>query len=290
MRRAKKKFLGLLGLSLVAVMTTVAISMPTPEAAAITTVTDTIEVRVIGGTPAVDLRSSVEGKNVSSPHFTLNMDYENVARAKIYLRYVDDGSEPVEIAVYNDLESPAGSIYAGFMLDKYGEYIVTAEAFGYDGTPAPEDYIRFKYVPVVASVSLNQVSGKYEITLESYGSDVNEVSYYLGNEEIATLTKDNFNQIVSFSMAGRPSGTYTINVVAKSDTGAMIYSPLALTIDYEAAEVPNAGTPDTGGLFKNLNISREDYLVTGLILFFVLGVVAFGIVARGHKKSSKKRH
>ena len=30
-------------------------------------------------------------------------------------------------------------------------------------------------------------------------------------------------------------------------------------------------------------VSKEDYLVTGLIVFFVFGVVAFGIVARNRK-------
>ena len=30
--------------------------------------------------------------------------------------------------------------------------------------------------------------------------------------------------------------------------------------------------PNTGGLFESLNISQSDYLITGLIIFFVVGV------------------
>lgn len=53
--------------------------------------------------------------------------------------------------------------------------------------------------------------------------------------------------------------------------------------------VPNTGAPDTGGLFQDLNISKEDYLITGLIVFFVLGIVGFGVVTSNHKSATTRR-
>ena len=45
-------------------------------------------------------------------------------------------------------------------------------------------------------------------------------------------------------------------------------------------EDPDIVVPDTGSFFKNLNISNEDYIITGLIIFFVFSIIGFGIVAR----------
>lgn len=171
----------------------------------------------------------------------------------------------------------------------YGKYSISARVVGYDGV-YDEDTVVFYYLPIDASYSINPITGEYEVKIVSAGDDVASADIYLENTLLGTLTHAEFaNGKVSFSLAGKPSGKYTVMIVAKDAAGNMIHVPFTLTIEYNAAVVPDAGAPDTGGLFQNLNISREDYLTTGLIMFFVLGVVGFGIVARGRRDNSKKR-
>lgn len=55
---------------------------------------------------------------------------------------------------------------------------------------------------------------------------------------------------------------------------------------YKVSWYGTVPVPDTGSFFQNLNISREDYLITGLIVFMVVGVVAFGVVARNRKSKT----
>lgn len=288
MKKTQKKYLGFAGLLAVAGMTTVAANIPSPEAKAISAITETIEVRVVGDTPAVSLESAVDGKSISSSTFALDLNYENATKVTLYRTLVGSDEGPVQIAVFDDLNYDAGSLRnLKFSLDKYGKYIITAEAIGYDNAPAPEEYIKFDFVPVVASLGTNPVTGKYEVAIDSYGEDVKEIKIYLGDTLLNTLSYNEFSDITAFSLAGQPSGTYMVKVVARNASGETIYIPFEIEIKYEATVVPDAGSPDTGGLFRNLNISREDYMITGLIVFFVLGIVAFGIVAKGRRSSKK---
>ena len=171
----------------------------------------------------------------------------------------------------------------------YGQYKITVRGVGYDGV-YDEEYAVFYYLPVEVTYEVNPVTGEYELKIVSAGDDVSSVEAYLNDDYIGSLKRAEFEGgDIAFSMAGRPTGTYTITVIARDVHGNEIYAPITLTLDYTATEVPDAGAPDTGGLFKNLNISSEDYLTTGLIMFFVLGVVALGIVFGGRRSEAKKR-
>ncbi|MBR0488486.1 hypothetical protein IJJ39_02325 [Candidatus Saccharibacteria bacterium] len=85
------------------------------------------------------------------------------------------------------------------------------------------------------------------------------------------------------------TGSYEVIVKYYDKDGNLI--GIGSSFTFYVDRIPNAGAPDTGGLFHNLDISRADYLATGLIVFFVFAVVALGVVMRSRKttKSSKKR-
>ncbi len=80
-------------------------------------------------------------------------------------------------------------------------------------------------------------------------------------------------------MNGLDSGDYTAVIAFKNKYGYTVATK-TIKIHYVAKSMV---VPDTGGLFKGLNISREDYLITGFVVFMIMGVVAFGIVARNKK-------
>lgn len=85
-------------------------------------------------------------------------------------------------------------------------------------------------------------------------------------------------------------GGYTVVVEYKDEDDDTVGQPAEF--EFFAPEPPSAGTPDTGSFFHNLDISRADYIATGLIVFFVFAVVALGVITRNRKtttKHSKKR-
>ena len=190
----------------------------------------------------------------------------------------------------------------------YGKYIVSVKGVGYDGV-YDEDSVLFYYLPVYARAEVDSVTGKHYVDMEyaAYEGEVEEGEELKG--EVAKIIINVYDKDgvlvealspievlppvtrveIPFAAKEMPSGTYTISVSAYGIDGDELYKPYVLTTEYKAAEVPDAGAPDTGGLFQNLNISKEDYLVSGLIVFFVLGIVAFGIVAR-NKKTTPRKH
>ena len=85
-------------------------------------------------------------------------------------------------------------------------------------------------------------------------------------------------------MSGLPGGVYPGRIKFIDGEGSPIGRGIKVRIHWEGEEP--IVVPDTGGLFQNLNISREDYLITGAVVFMIIGVVAFGIVKRN--RSSKK--
>lgn len=182
----------------------------------------------------------------------------------------------------------------------YGKYIVTVQGY-VDNVILAEDSVLFYYLPISATTNVDDLTGKHYVDLD----------YLTGNtgaEEIAKIVLDVYNENgelvealspitvlppvknveIPFAAKNMPSGIYKISVSAYNTNGERLYEPYILTIEYKATVVPDAGVPDTGGLFQDLNISKEDYLISGLIVFFVLGIVAFGVVTRSARRDSKK--
>ena len=85
-------------------------------------------------------------------------------------------------------------------------------------------------------------------------------------------------------------GTFTITVTGTSAEGVPVQKIVTVTFK-EGGSGPSPDddgkivVPDTGGSATGLNISREDYLITGLIVFATLGVLAFWLVKR--KKNNR---
>ena len=80
------------------------------------------------------------------------------------------------------------------------------------------------------------------------------------------------------SMDGLDSGEYTAVITYRNKYGHQVGNSKTIKIKYNAGEA--IIVPDTGSFFQNLNISREDYLITGLAVFMIIGVVAFGVIIK----------
>lgn len=89
------------------------------------------------------------------------------------------------------------------------------------------------------------------------------------------------------------NGHYSFQVTTYDKDDNIINSTI---INTEIDDIPNtggdpAGTPDTGSLFKNLNVSKEDFMITGLLVFFTVAGAGLIFVKKRHgaKTSFKRR-
>lgn len=321
MKRAHKTIVGVFGLVLVVAMTFFAANIKIPETSAVSSTADSIVVRVVGSIPKINFVQP--GKNIATtePNQSFKIDYSNVESIELTLVYTNkDGvsrafrlSDPNN-PEYNPSET-AGTLTQSINLDEYGNgtFVFTVKGTGSDKIVA-SDTLTIKYAPIVTNVEINPGTGESEIgkpgdaiiTIEHDDEEVSVEDSTVnicinGNEKCFKYDFKDIPQdgkIIIPSSELKPGDTISVEVVAHDKNGNKIDEifnennhieyedtdvPNTNDPDEEETEIPNTGTPDTGGLFKKLNISKEDYLITGLIVFFVFGVVAFGIVAKKHK-------
>ena len=317
MTKTQKRIFGCFGLGLVTAMTVVAASVPLPIASA-TTMTDTIRVRVVDGTPTIDVSASVGNDEVTTdPQVTIDMTFDSVDTINITLDYTDlDGVVHHYDGIYNySPDGLPGDASIPVTSDKgYGHYVYTITATGY-GDGAPEErVVEFTYAPYTATAEQNKDNdGKtIDVTIGTPAPEINKVQVVINGVVVDTIDANNLPGTFHYSpeLVGgnvNEDGTYNVQVIGiHIETDAegnpildgegnpietVIYrtssADRGLIVDFTAVPVSPAGIPDTGGLFNNLNVSREDYLITGVIVFLVIGIVAFGIVARNRKSNSK---
>lgn len=316
MKKTHKKVLGLFGLGAVAVTTVIAATLPAPGASAATstTMTDTINVRVVGYSSEIRIIAPTSESTSSSPEQEVKFDYQGVSNITIRLEYTDlDGATQSKVIDSTSMsEDEYGTYDKVFNLWElglgYGDYVLTVEGSG--ATGADSDSVSFSYYPVDSSIEQNSQggdgqgdgdendssdNGDYTINfdfdnsgeVEIIGADIT-ISDQDGNVK-KTIEVDPFpvdSIDVSLSDYGLPSGVYTITVrVAYRYNGKIYYRYFSYTVNYRAGSVK---TPDTGGL-GGLNISKTDYLITGLIIFGIVGVGSFSYIAKKSKKSPRKR-
>lgn len=314
MEKTKKNILGLLGLFLVAAVTTFAALLPLPGANAVnsaSSVTDNVSVRVVGDTPKVGLTSPENELITKDPNQTISFDYENVSRVTVEITYEDlEGNIHTYQLDNFDADYNAGSKSYTLNLDEderfgYGDYTVRVVGDGYGAENVDEDVIAFHYSHHIGGVdesSDGTVTVDPGVDPEDERITRVEINVYneageIVNELSPVDITAPFDPVeLPFAEKGLPTGWYTIEITEYDSEGNIIHQR-DFRIYYEAPEipVPSAGAPDTGGLFAGLNISRADYLITGLIIFGLTALASLICVIRGrrqkaHSASAKKRH
>ena len=292
MKKTKKRVLGLLGLALVIITTIFAAFLPNPEASAeggITSVTDTISVRVVGSVPDILNIKPVSGSVFIYPDQDLSFDYENVEYLTITIYYTDkdDVEHVIPLLEKDDPESFVNYIPGTYStsLDLlaedygYGEYRVEIVGIGFNDIKDFET-IEFAFYPVVGEANEAE-DGKVYLDLQ----------YDTENENINTIginIYDENGNLVNTLSPITVNSPDMLEITAYNAEGEALYKPYITYYYYEMIPVPNTGT-----LFSNLNISRADYLVTGLIIFFVAAILGIVFVTKGKNSKSRlnrKRH
>ncbi len=312
MNKHQKNFLGILGLILVIATTVFAMLMPSPKTSATTSsVTDTITVRVVGATPRVDFQDFDSGSVLMTPENNFLISYENVETVTITVRYIDlNGVEHT----YEYPDSPIDANYEPGTYDLsmlpyqdadnqrgYGEYYITVTGEGVDGI-ADEDVIHYYYYPIDGTISDNDEDGNMDLELtydQEQCSGVNlcvdhiVINVYDENgnlvPELSPIEVDapTTNVKLPFADQDLPYGTYTVKIIPYDQYGNYLGFTRTLTIEYKGEEeIP---VPNTGSLFGGLNISKTDYLVTGLIIFGITGIGGLVFISKRSKKGLGRR-
>ncbi len=303
MKKQTKRVFGLCGLAVVGVTTAIAASLPAPITAATDgnmSSTDTVIVRVVSDKADVNVGGVENGSVVISPSQKLIVDYsDGVKMLSAKLIYTDiNGNTDTYNFETKDVDYHSGVwelpvdltslVGEGGIRFGYGHYKFVAEGTGHSGVP-DTDALEFDYVAAIGgfggedddyNVIVNiESDGKYPTELKVYDKDNNPIACVS-----TTVPAGTTQTILPFADCGMMSGEYKI-VLSSIGPGGNVISTYAFMIDYIApGELP---VPNTGSITAGLNISRTDYLITGLIIFGIIAVLGIVAIVR-RRKSSKK--
>ena len=310
MKGKKKKFLGLLGLFLVVATTTFAALIPLPGANAEgrecvgacleSSATDEVVVRVVGNKPLVRFTSPQSGLLTKEPNINLGLDYENVDEVWVEVEYTDLNGQThkTELDRFKiGLDEPiSGHRDYSMNLDEYGhgDFKVTVHGAANGVETAPADTIEFTYTTHTGGAWQDPETGKVVVDpgvepddrrVDHVEANVYDEDGNLVDELSPTEFKEPFDpQELDFSKHDLPSGWYTVEIIQYDQYGDQVGQPRYFTFWYERPEI---AVPNTGDFFAGLNISRTDYLLTGLIVFGLAAGLGLFFVVRGRKEKAK---
>lgn len=314
MKKTPKRVLGILGLLLVVATTVFAVFLPDPSASAISsTVTDTIVVRVLSSKPKIEITDPATSVDIAHATQEVKFEYLYLSHIYVLLQYVDsDGNEhTITLKTYDTtLDFETGDDYGEGSLEidfaavsegdprGYGDYVVRFIGDGLDGVQC-EDAVTFSYYPVTTTLDINEVTDEVYVDLD-YNLEDEDIDYLIirvydekGNLvsplspiKVPRGTTRTELPLIDY---GVPSGKYKIETTAYDAEGEAIYLPYIMYLNYTAPaspDVPNTGGATTGG---GLNISKTDYLITGMIIFFMAGFAGIYFIVRDKKSPRRKR-
>ena len=325
MTKTRKKLVGLFCLALVVAMTVFAYFIPSDTYAegVSDSHTDVIRVTVYDKYPAVKITEPEMDSATVSPVVNVNFDYENTQYIDFTLSYVDEEGETqtIDLPRFNPEELDPVFNYASgsdtvtvdlteYLLG-YNEYILTAKAVSPIGYA--EDSTSFVFVPAKLTQTGNDPSNNDPITVVDYGEGVAKLEIEIldekGNPVFDKPIVINVDEPYAagskelelpFGSYGLESGTYYARITSyeyvEDEEGnkelVVINAPTKLfPITYTRPDSP--AVPDTGRFMGNLNIAKTDYVITGVIVFAAVVLVAFTLLShkkKDYRKNYRKRH
>ena len=197
----------------------------------------------------------------------------------------------------------------------YGDYLISVEGVGEAGEPVGPKTVSFSTEPIGDGSRIVKEEGAGEDGDDKYYLEVDydngegeeipgsaEIDHLVvkiydedGNEvKISPLIIYAPDKRIEVPFAEIGDGTYRFDITAFDKDGNVIGKDPAYSFYYtyvgnhnEPIPVPN--TADTGGMMGNLNISKTDYIITGLIVFGIVGISAAVFISKHDKKTGLKK-
>lgn len=307
MKKLNKHILGIICLALVALMTLVASSIPSPNASAldIDTVVQEITINVYDKYAYVHPTNLNEGDVIIDPVF--DIDFEYASATNIEFTLYKDG---VEVGTYTytpeSYEEIGNFTYPVNLAKEYGDYVLTWHASGAAAPLDTEDSIYFTHAASRITYVGTDENGNpiYDI---DFANDVESVVIQIYDENgnpifnpalVYPSDTDRFNRIgdetplseystrariVIPMPEGTPTGSYSAGTTAYGAGGELISKETRTKPFSYENNAPDV--PDTGRFFGDLNLATTDYLITGLIIFFSAAIGALIIMNRRRNNS-----
>ena len=302
MKKTQKRALGLVALLVTIAVTAFAAFLPMPQtqATSTTSVTDTITVRVVGSSPRTDITSPEDESVFLGPEQTIAYQYENAETVTVTLEYTDQ-SGTTQTFILKEFEAgyEAGSDSFGINLADYGygEFVLKVDGEGFEGA-SYEAVIAFSYYPMTIDANEDENTGNVNVDLnyDPNNSDIDKIVIEVYDEDGNKIEIDGVSPvtvnppakeaILKFGDKNLPNGEYKIVATAYDASGKALYSPYVKYLKY-TGELEPVPVPNTGGIFKDNNISQTDYLITGLIIFGIVAVAGIAFMMRNDKKTTR---
>lgn len=313
MRVNKKQLLGFGGLAFVVGLTTVAYNLPTNATSAGGAVQVQVEVYNINLETVIE--SPLDGAILTDKDVTFSELHSNADNVKYYLTYIaEDGTKTVHELTDKEVSGTELSGRTTFVLDleNYGgsgRYIFRSVATKAGGH-VKEDQVQFIYAAVSADqddvkatteelgFKIDYSAGVKSLVYQIIDKNGNAVS---GKYIVATDNSDtggtqsiSLNLVTADWAKDLASGRYNIVISGYSTLdqadGSLVGTD-RVYFDYKAAPAPtpepeeeDINVPDTGSILAALNISKADFLITGLIGFSLISLGALLVIRKSHKK------
>ncbi len=311
MRKTRKQLLGLAGLAAVAIMTAVACGMPAPDAAAEGDEGSgnmSLTVRVNEANTSLRINSPRNNSSTIDHVVKASVDFSETNKLEYYLiQKQADGSEKRVDLPEHIPPQKNGTDNFDIDLDAlgltFGDIQFHAIAHGNNNT-VRDDTSVFQYSAIEANFEGAEenrdpilgirLNDKVDYVLvhiyDAKGNPLfvdengDEVPIKLNRDEIDPTTGKILTTL-PFEKYDAESGDYRAVVVAYNDADQILSMVTAATTyltpeDAVIPEIPNTGSLRIG----NLNITRLDYLLTGLIAFAVVASFAIVLVYRKNRR------
>lgn len=321
MKRKTKRLLGVFGLAAVVAMTAVACALPTPEAYAEDTSANsdvTIKVTVVGVGYSAALVKPANDEVVKSNIVPVEYSFQRMKVVYTNLSCTSASRAATE-QVVDTYEIPegteAGTRAFNMDLNAWGvQADATCKVFltgkSVDDKDLPQDPgVQFAYRAIKVDmgdkeeenngkpttdekgdpeVTIGVSEDVYSLLLQVYDASGNPVFVKGDVEEPILVARDKFDLTngsyktnLPMSKYGAKSGWYELVAIAYGQDGKEVISMNTYRFYYDA-NTPNV--PGTGTVMENLNISRSDYVATGLIAFGAVAVFGVYLVARRSRR------
>ncbi|MBQ6355390.1 hypothetical protein IJJ18_03210 [Candidatus Saccharibacteria bacterium] len=307
MQISKKHLFGIGGLVAVAATVAYASTLPAPDADATGSVSGQVKVsvNVYGENPEVRITTIKDGDVFVDGNIDIGAIY-TVAESLDYqlCKNYGEANEYCANLGTNGTYTPetipeSGERAFGFDLDSdpnlgFGDYVLKVVNHAYNGTV--EDAVSFKYVPIKITTVGTAENGDPIVEVE-YAAKINSFDLQAYDKDDKPLFDNALNISVDnpgvsgtkqvtlpFASYGAASGDYTVSAQGRGADGTIYTGQIAYTdVKYQAPDAPEV--PKTGGLLQSLNITKSDYIITGVIVF----VLATAFAVRTLKKRNNRR-
>ena len=185
----------------------------------------------------------------------------------------------------------------------FGTYRITVQGTGVDGEASEPSVGTITYASVYSEThtvenpdgtTSNYVDLHYTPATQD-GGDVSSIKIVVkdaeGNEVFTIgsipASSDGHSSIeLPFDTYGLPDGNYTIGVYVYGANDEQLGSAYTLEVTYEEDIIYVPDTGDTGGLFNGLNISRSDYIITGVMAFGIIAIAGAAFLIRTNRQKA----